>query len=122
MNEVNNPVNNQELVDPVNVMILGIVAAALSYAGYHPAGIIVGFIARNKVKKYLAENDNCTCNKVMIGSILSKVGIYLGFGTLAFITAYLVYFFSSYFLLFGLAFGSAYESFSLICHSFLSLL
>ena len=122
MSEVNKPVNNQERVDPVNVMILGIVAAALSYAGYHPAGIIVGFIARNKVKKYLAENDNCTCNKVMIGSILSKVGIYLGFGMLAFLTVYLIFFFSFYFYLFASGLASTFESFSLASAAFLSLL
>lgn len=76
----NAPVTNTNKVTPVTVLVLGIVAAALSYNGVSVAGIIVGCIAAKKVKEYLSQNNGETCTMVMVGSILSKVGIYLGIG------------------------------------------
>lgn len=80
-------VKNNEPIAPSNVLTLGIVAAALS--SYGLPGIILGIIAQKKVKTYLAQNNGVTCNKVMVGSILSKAGIYAGIGYSLFWTYYL---------------------------------
>ena len=68
---------------------MGIVAAALS--SYGLPGIILGVIAQKKVKRYLEENNFVSCNHVMIGSILSKVGIYAGIAYTLFWAAYITY-------------------------------
>ena len=61
--------STQKTVTPVTVLVLGIVAAALS--SYGLPGIILGIIAQKKVKAYLAQNNGVSCTKVMVGSILS---------------------------------------------------
>lgn len=108
MNDTRLDQSVQKTVTPVTVLVLGIVAAALSYTGYSIAGIIVGCIAAKKVKVYLEENGGITCNMVMYGSILSKVGIYLGIGLTIFYSVYVVCF---YFLYFGLIFSIITEEF-----------
>lgn len=72
------------------VLAMGIVSAALS--SYGIPGIILGVITQKKVKQYLEENNYVSCNQVMIGSILSKVGIYAGIGYSVFWLGYLAYF------------------------------
>lgn len=72
------------------VLAMGIVSAEL--ASYGIPGIILGIITQKKVKQYLAEHDNVNCTHVMIGSILSKVGIYAGIGYTLFWVAYAAYF------------------------------
>ena len=89
-NNVSAPATNK--VTPVTVLVLGIVAAALSYNGVTIAGIIVGCIAAKKVKEYLSQNNGETCTMVMIGSILSKVGIYFGIGVTVIYAVYCAYF------------------------------
>lgn len=79
--------STQKTVTPVTVLVLGIVAAALS--SYGLPGIILGIIAQKKVKAYLAQNNGVSCTKVMVGSILSKLGIYAGIGYSIFWTYYL---------------------------------
>ena len=79
--------STQKTVTPVTVLVLGIVAAALS--SYGLPGIILGIIAQKKVKAYLAQNNGVSCTKVMVGSILSKSGIYAGIGYSIFWTYYL---------------------------------
>lgn len=80
-------VKNNAPIAPSNVLALGIVAAALS--SYGLPGIILGIITQKKVKAYLAQNNGVNCTKVMVGSILSKVGIYAGIGYSIFWTYYL---------------------------------
>jgi hypothetical protein len=89
----NAPVTGTTKVTPVTVLVLGIVAAALSYNGVTIAGIIVGCIAAKKVKEYLSQNNGETCTMVMIGSILSKVGIYLGIGVTVIYAVYFAFYF-----------------------------
>ena len=79
--------STQKTVTPVTVLALGIVAAALS--SYGLPGIILGIIAQKKVKAYLAQNNGVSCTNVMVGSILSKSGIYAGIGYSIFWTYYL---------------------------------
>ncbi len=93
---------SQKTVTPVTVLVLGIVAAALSYSGYSVAGIILGCIAAKKVKTYLKENNGVTCTMVMCGSILSKVGIYLGIALTVIYALYLVYIIIFYFVYIGM--------------------
>lgn len=88
-------------VTPVTVLVLGIVAAALSYNGVPIAGIIVGCIAAKKVKTYLEENNGVTGTMVMVGSILSKVGIYLGIGITALVTLYFVFYIGYFTIVIG---------------------
>ena len=59
-------------VRPTEVMVWGIVAAALASSGL--PGLICGIIGKNKTKAYMAANG-VTCGKVKTGSILSNVGI-----------------------------------------------
>lgn len=116
-NNVSAPATNK--VTPVTVLVLGIVAAALSYNGVTIAGIIVGFIAAKKVKEYLEQNNGVTCTMVMVGSILSKVGIYLGIGVTviyAVYCAYIAVFYIGYFAIiigyFGAFFTALFEGLS----------
>lgn len=116
-NNVSAPATNK--VTPVTVLVLGIVAAALSYNGVTIAGIIVGCIAAKKVKEYLSQNNGETCTMVMIGSILSKVGIYLGIGVTVIYAVYCAYFaifYIGYFAIiigyFGAFFTALFEEFS----------
>jgi len=72
------------------VLAMGIISAALS--SYGIPGIILGIITQKKVKRYLEENNYVNCTHVMIGSILSKVGIYAGIAYTLFWFAYIAYF------------------------------
>ena len=80
-------VKNNAPIAPSNVLALGIVAAALS--SYGLPGIILGIITQKKVKTYLAQNNGVNCTMVMVGSILSKAGIYAGIGYSCFWAFYL---------------------------------
>ena len=79
-------VKNNASIAPSNVLALGIVAAALS--SYGLPGIILGIIAQKNVKAYLAQNNGINCTEVMVGSILSKAGMYAGIGYVIFWTYY----------------------------------
>ena len=114
----NAPVNGTTKVTPVTVLVLGIVAAALSYNGVSVAGIIVGCIAAKKVKEYLSQNNGETCTMVMIGSILSKVGIYLGIGVTVIYAVYFAFYFMIIFGYFGAFFTALSKEFSNIPISF----
>ena len=109
-NNVSAPATNK--VTPVTVLVLGIVAAALSYNGVTIAGIIVGCIAAKKVKEYLSQNNGETCTMVMIGSILSKVGIYLGIGVTVIYVVYFAFYFMMIFGYFGVFFTALFEGLS----------
>lgn len=75
------PAPTAQTVSPDNVLLLGILSAALS--GFGVLGIILGIITRIRVNRYLEENQNVTCGKVKVGSILSKIGlIFSAFSTL----------------------------------------
>lgn len=108
----NAPVTGTTKVTPVTVLVLGIVAAALSYNGVTIAGIIVGCIAAKKVKEYLSQNNGETCTMVMIGSILSKVGIYLGIGVTVIYAVYFAFYFMMIFGYFGVFFTALFEGLS----------
>ncbi len=109
-NNVSAPATNK--VTPVNVLVLGIVAAALSYNGVTIAGIIVGCIAAKKVKEYLEQNNGETCTMVMVGSILSKVGIYLGIGLTVIYAVYFAFYFMIIFGYFGAIIAALFEALS----------
>ena len=108
----NAPVTGTTKVTPVTVLVLGIVAAALSYNGVTIAGIIVGCIAAKKVKEYLSQNNGETGTMVMIGSILSKVGIYLGIGVTVIYAVYFAFYFMMIFGYFGAIFTALFEGLS----------
>lgn len=113
---------NVKTVTPVTVLVLGIVAAALSYNGTTIAGIIVGCIAAKKVKVYLEENGGVTCTMVMVGSILSKVGIYLGIGVTVIASLYFAVYLIFYIFVLGDIFSDLTWVFSRYTDFFISLL
>ncbi len=118
MNNTPSEQSTQKTVTPVTVLVLGIVAAALSYNGYSVAGIILGCIAAKKVKAYLEENGGVTCTMVMCGSILSKVGIYLGIALTVIYALYLAYLLIFYFIYIGMIFSLITEGLFGLIHDF----
>ena len=76
-------------VTPTNILVLGIVAAALAELGI--PGIILGIIAMNRSNQYVAAGG-VACGQSKTGRVLGRVGLIAGIAMSVFWLFYIVFY------------------------------